>query len=292
MITLSNSDIERAFLKFRVGRRLIIDKLLEEVINGEGITKRFLMLSRFFCRLKSADSVLEKINRKGIIISDVSDIPTKVPDILGFRIITENIDELRAIDKFLKNNFEVVSRLDMIAEPNEFGYRSIEYSLQYHFNGEIYPFEIQLRTFLQHYWSTQSFHLFHKKPRETALKYKEILLSLSQSLNAAEQDSIKLCDTIQINKSVEKSTWQNLPICREINLVVVETGEQFVNHIILPLVDDDIKDHDAIVKQKLELYTIYPNAAIVECSFLNFSSFQLNEPHVIVHSDLLEKIVF
>jgi ppGpp synthetase/RelA/SpoT-type nucleotidyltranferase len=287
---LSASEIEESLLPFRAGRRLVLDKLLQRIAQGDGLVNPFLLLSRFFVRIKSADSILEKIRRKGIVITHPSEISQKLPDILGFRIITENIDEMETIDRFLNEQFEIVSRLDKVTERGEFGDRGIEYSLRHHVDGVVYPFELQLRTFLQHYWSSQSFHLFHKTPRETALSCQDALLSLSQALDHAEQVAGRIPQSPTIN--ARSSLWNELPIRSRVHLIAVEPGEQFALHVVVPLSGNDQQDHDASVSQKLQIYAAYPGSAIVECSCLHFLSFILNEPQVRVPVDRLGKVVW
>jgi ppGpp synthetase/RelA/SpoT-type nucleotidyltranferase len=291
MTLLSISEIEQSLLPFRCVRRLVLDKLLQKIVQGEDIVNPFLMLSRLFGRLKSADSILEKIERKGIIIADGLEISEKIPDMLGFRIITVNIDELYVIDRFINEQFEIISRQDQVTQPDEFGNREIKYSLRYHFDSVAYPFEIQLRTFLQHYWASQSFHLFHKKPREIALKHRDDLLSLSHALEQAERAASRLFDNLPASSPSISSAWGTLPFRTQVNLVVIECGEQFAAHLIQPLSGNDQRDHDNTVGLKRELYSAYPGSAIVECSCLHFLSFVLNEPHVWVPVDRLKNVV-
>ena len=73
-----------------------------------------------------------------------------------------------------------------MATPEEFGERGMEYSARYHTDKVVYQFELQLRTFLQHYWAGQSFHLFHKQPRECAVERKGLLVEFSEALARAE----------------------------------------------------------------------------------------------------------
>jgi len=290
MALLSIPEIEQSLFPFRVGRRLILDKLLQRIVQDDSLVNPFLVISRLFVRLKSADSVLEKIKRQGITINNTSELPQKLPDILGFRIITEKTSELKTIDRFLNDHFEVVSRLDYLTQPGEFGYRGIEYSLRHHVDGVVYPFEVQLRTFLQHYWTSQSFHLFHKKPRETALQYQDALLSLSQTLESAEQATERITGTAPRTGRVKSVSWTELPVCTRIHLVVVEPGERFAADVVLSLSGNDQNDHNSTVDQKLEIYTTYPGCALVECSCLHFLSFILNEPQVWVPVGRLGKV--
>ena len=291
MILLSVSDIEEALLPFRSGRRLVLDKLVNRIVRAEGIAKPFLLLSRLFGRLKSADSILEKIKRKGITIRSSAELPQKVPDILGFRIIVETIAELRAIDLLLSDQFEVISRVDQIDSPSEFGGQGIEYSLQYHAGSVVYPFELQARTFLQHYWASRSFHLFYKKPREAALKYQDALLALSEALQRAESVAERLDEGRPPLAAAENCTCNAAPLRSRVHLVVVEPGERFAEHVVQPLSGDDQTDHAALVAQKMKLYTANPGSAIVECSCLNFLSFMLNESHVYVPANRIDRLM-
>lgn len=276
----SYRDIEQALRLFRDGRSLIMKVLLDHIACANVCAEPFVALSRFFCRLKSADSIVEKLDRKKIEIKDASEIPDRIPDVLGFRIIVANNRELTAMDEFMKSRFEVVGRHARTTEPGEFGERGIEYSAIYHGDNMNCPFELQLRTFLQHYWASQSFHLFHKQPRERALLQKELLLQFGNALAQAETYANELASGRAF--ALPKPTClPELGSFRDrLHLIVIEPGEQFADHVIQPLSDRVKEDHEAIVAQKMDLYRAFPHAAIVECSCLNFLAFHLNEPLV------------
>jgi ppGpp synthetase/RelA/SpoT-type nucleotidyltranferase len=291
MTQLSLSEVEQALLSFRVGRRIVLDKVLEEVARSDEIAQPFVLLSRLFARLKSADSILEKIKRKGIVIRSVLDLPEKVPDVLGFRVILETQKELRAIDSIFRGTFDVINCNDHSMTPDEFGGRGIEYALQYAADGVQYPFEVQTRTFLGHYWAARSFHLFHKKSRDVALAHKETLAKLSCALHQAESTAEELeRDSVRAATNGGIAAWGAQPLRECVHLVVVEPGEQFRKHEIVRLSGDDQADHETIIARKLALYADYVNAAIVEATCLNFSSFLLNEPHVRVPIERLDAL--
>jgi ppGpp synthetase/RelA/SpoT-type nucleotidyltranferase len=286
------AEIEQSLLPYRVARRLVRSKLLEHIISSDHLTNPFLLLSRLFIRLKSADSILEKIQRLGLSLSSVSDIGQVMDDLLGFRIITEDLEELWALDQFLTVNFEVKSRLDRINSPDQFGYRSIEYSLAHYDQGQVIPFEVQLRTLLQHYWASRSFSLFHKALPIDAIKYQGPLMALSRSL----QDAEELTSSLSTKKSTPSREMlpdlNALPLFTQVHLIAVEPGEQFARQIILTMSGDDLCDHQAIVDRKLGLYAEYPGAALVECSCMNFLTFVLNEPHVKVPLERLDRVIW
>ena len=78
-------EIEHALCGVREGRCLIMKSLVDHISCGNVCAEPFLAISRFFCRLKSADSIVEKLKRKGIQTRDASGIPDRIPDALGFQ---------------------------------------------------------------------------------------------------------------------------------------------------------------------------------------------------------------
>lgn len=288
---LQKSDIENVLLPFRSCRRIVLDDILTRIIRGDGIPNTFLTLSRMFVRIKSADSILEKMERKGITVASASEIPKEMNDLLGFRIIVENLEEVHLIQRFIEDRFEVTSRQDQLEHPSEFGERGVKYGLRYSDGSVRCPFEIQVRTLLQHYWATRAFHLFHKRPLEVALKHRDNLLSLGQSLASADQSVQSLFEERSMRAPDPGFDWKALPLRSRVNLVVVEPGELFKTQVALTLTGDDHTDHNAIVRQKVELYESHLNCAIVECSCLDFPSFLLNEPLVWVPLDRIQKVI-
>jgi ppGpp synthetase/RelA/SpoT-type nucleotidyltranferase len=295
MTDLTFTQIETAQFLYRKSRQLIQTKILDFLLTSDEIAEPFKALNRMFVRLKSADSIVEKINRKKLNVETIDDLQRLVTDVLGFRIITENMDELETVDTFLQNSFEVLSCNDTVQQPNEFGYQSIEYSLIYRdpSSGEITPFELQLRTMLQHQWSVNSFHLFHKKSPDVARPYQTALQDLSQTLAKVEDL------TNQVAKSrysairdvqLMSQAFEKFPIQAFVNLMVINPGEIFVDHVRLPASTDAQAHHNKIVKEKMLLYRTYPEAAVVECYFMDVTTYALNESHVIFLPQYFGKI--
>ncbi len=294
MASLAPGEIEQALLPYRIGRRAVSGVISEYIVSCEDLTDPFLLLSRLFIRLKSADSILEKIHRKNLAVSTVSDIGQVMDDLLGFRIITDNLEELWAFDRFLQADFDVQSRVDTINSPDQFGYRSIEYRLVYRGRNVEIPLEVQLRTQLQHYWASSSSALFHKAPPAKALEHVEVLTALSSTLAEAEHLTSQLAGKRKHQGPADRAlaNLRRLPLHSQTNLIVVGPGELFLQHERVPLSGDDLRDHQTIVERKLALYTEFQNVAIVEFSGMSFMSFALNEPQVKIPPERLDRIVW
>jgi ppGpp synthetase/RelA/SpoT-type nucleotidyltranferase len=282
---LAYADVENALLPFRAGRRIILAKIREALVRGELASNSFLFLSRMFCRIKSADSICEKIRRKRLPISSTTDIQLQMVDILGFRLLAETLEELGTIDRYLCHIFEVVDRIDRTSTPGEFGERGIEYSLRYRIEGTTFPFEVQLRTFLHHYWAAASFHLFHKQPRGIAEAKQSDLIRFSNILQTADEAAQSIMQTPETAPALTVETIE--PIEGQTRVIAIGAGERFIGQTIVPLTGKDFNDHTKIVESKLAAYARWPGCAVVECSCLDFLTFILNEPHVRIGLDVL-----
>jgi ppGpp synthetase/RelA/SpoT-type nucleotidyltranferase len=294
-LSLSVEQIERGLLPFRAGMRRALDDLLRVLTASERLGPPYPLASRFFGRLKSADSVLEKIRRKGLVVDSAADLPRVIPDILGFRIVVDGLDELQALDSALGGAFDVLSRRETVDEPTELGGRGVEYrlALRHGAVGAGPFFELQARTVLQHEWAARTFHLFHKQPPDVARARRAELLALSQALHDADRAATRLPGRGE--GSGARSDAVALPaldrLRRRVHLVVVDPGELFAAHVVKQLTGDDSADHEVIVAEKLALYRGSPRAAIVECVCLDFAGFLYNEPLVVVPPDRFDRVV-
>ena len=77
-------------------------------------------------RLKTAGSIVEKMERKGIPLT-VENAKTRLNDIGGIRAVCNYIDDVYAVEKMLlrQGDITVVKRQDYIQTPNYNGYRSL-----------------------------------------------------------------------------------------------------------------------------------------------------------------------
>ena len=284
MTILSFSEIEESLLRYRLARPAIHAMILEWMLSNASLQQPFWLLNRYFVRLKSADSIVEKIKRKNLNVNSSDELHRLISDALGMRIITGNLDELKEAVVFIERTFQVRSKKNCIDEPNEFGYRSIEYVLEFFDpqQGLSIPFEIQLRTYFQHIWSVDSFHLFHKQPVEKAQPYQETLKELSSLLAKAELLVSGLPKPALFTENQDaKIDLNGLPVWKQVNLVVILPGERFIQHLILPHTGDYLVDHRSVVQEKLRLYQDYPGCAVVECWCMDMTTYALNESHVL-----------
>ncbi|MDR1256453.1 MAG: RelA/SpoT domain-containing protein, partial [Spirochaetaceae bacterium] len=148
-------------------------------------------------RVKSFQSFFKKYLR---YLTDVSDdgLPV-IPDQIGIRIVCPFIEDTAAVEKLIKNNFEVIEieKKGSTYSFKEFGYESIHFlvrlpaeigdkyinSANTTFTGDIV--EIQIRTILQDAWAEVEHELVYKaefRPFDHPMKRKLAAINASLSL--------------------------------------------------------------------------------------------------------------
>lgn len=125
-------------------------------------------ISHIVSRIKSEESMKEKLKRKGFEVS-LENALTKVYDAAGMRIICNYIDDVYEVAEMLKHyqDLNVIMEKDYIKNPKPNGYRSyhIIFQLNLDLAGEITPvyIEIQIRTIAMDFWSSLEHEMKYKK---------------------------------------------------------------------------------------------------------------------------------
>lgn len=136
-------------------------------------------------RIKSADSIIEKLRRKNKKVN-IASLNNDLNDIAGIRVICSFIDDIYMIAECLgkQDDIKVISVKDYIENPKENGYRSlhmiIEIPIFLQNEKKAMKVEIQLRTIAMEFWA----NLEHK------LRYKKNLTPEKEEKTAEE---LKIC---------------------------------------------------------------------------------------------------
>lgn len=119
-------------------------------------------------RLKSPESILDKINRKKLPPT-VESIENNINDVAGIRVICSfQSDIYRIADALLKqDDITLIEKKDYIAKPKENGYRSlhliIEIPIFLHDKKKLMKVEVQLRTISMDWWASLEHKICYKK---------------------------------------------------------------------------------------------------------------------------------
>ena len=122
-------------------------------------------------RLKSPESILEKLQRKGLPLT-VESIEKNLNDIAGVRVICSHpADIYQLAEAFLKqDDITLLQRKDYIASPKPNGYRSlhliVETPIFLHDEKRLMRAEVQFRTISMDWWASLEHKIRYKKDLE------------------------------------------------------------------------------------------------------------------------------
>lgn len=148
-------------------------KMRLEVLNDEfRVTYERSPIHHIESRLKTTESIVEKLERKGLPIT-IDAAKERLNDIGGIRIVCNYIDDVYAVEKMLlrQSDIELVKRQDYIAQPNYNGYRSLHLDMRVPVNlsarTESVLVEIQIRSVAMDFWASLEHDLRYKVDKAT-----------------------------------------------------------------------------------------------------------------------------
>ncbi len=120
------------------------------------------------CRIKSAESILEKMERNGIPLT-VENVEKNLNDIAGIRVICSFPDDIYMLADCLleQDDIKLIAKKDYIKNPKPNGYRSLHLILEIpiFLTDEKKPMrvEVQFRTIAMDFWASLEHKLKYKK---------------------------------------------------------------------------------------------------------------------------------
>ncbi len=148
-------------------------------------------------RIKSPRSLARKLARPDRIYRRLDDLT----DLVGLRIITFFEDSIEQVAQLIEQHFRVDLDRSVdkrrLHDPASFGYRSLHYvchppaELATGQSGD-WPFEIQIRTVLQHAWAEIEHDLGYKSPESIPLVARRRFSRLAGLLEIADSEFVEL----------------------------------------------------------------------------------------------------
>ena len=124
-------------------------------------------------RVKKAESIVEKLNRRGLNVT-IDSMIENVYDIAGIRVICSFVDDIYDVANMLRSqdDIRVINTKDYIRNPKDNGYRSyhmiIETPVFFSDKKINVKVEIQIRTIAMDFWASLDHQLKYKKNIENA----------------------------------------------------------------------------------------------------------------------------
>jgi putative GTP pyrophosphokinase len=122
-------------------------------------------------RVKSPESLLNKLQRKGLEIS-IDSIQRNIRDIAGVRITCSFVSDIYEIKNMLESqkDITVLECKDYIRHPKPNGYQSLHLIVQIPIfmsdREELVPVEIQIRTIAMDFWASLEHKIYYKYNKE------------------------------------------------------------------------------------------------------------------------------
>ncbi|MEV0074910.1 GTP pyrophosphokinase family protein [Nocardia neocaledoniensis] len=162
--------LREQFVDFMLGYKFAIDEvttkinILREDFNN---THEYNPIEHVGSRLKSPESVLEKVRRKNYAMN-LSSIRANVLDIAGVRVVCSFISDIETIKQMLasQSDITVLEERDYITHRKPNGYQSLHLIVSIPVfrsdRTERIPVEIQIRTIAMDFWASLEHKIYYK----------------------------------------------------------------------------------------------------------------------------------
>ena len=145
-------------------------------------------------RVKTESSLAGKLERKGDKYASLENIT----DLVGLRIVTYYTDDVDKVAVIVQQLFEIDWQQSVdkrkVHELTSFGYNSLHYICR--MKGCSVPFEIQMRTALQHVWSAIEHDIGYKGTVKLPPEYRRQFSRLAGMLELADDEFSRLRTTM------------------------------------------------------------------------------------------------
>ena len=163
-------------------------------------------------RLKSPQSLLEKLQRKGYPLS-IDSIRENIHDVAGVRVVCNYIDDVGEVaEAFLRqDDITLIERKDYISNPKPSGYRSLHLVVSVPVflsdRKQEVPVEVQIRTIAMDFWASLEHRLRYKNDdvlqahgpqvediRARLVESAHLIAAIDQAMQRLQDDIERLAD--------------------------------------------------------------------------------------------------
>lgn len=172
-----------------------INTLIKEYINDSNYNP----INHIEYRIKSIDSINDKLKRKGYEINDDNTFKY-IRDVVGYRIICNFLSEVDEVVKIIESSkqIKIVSRKDYITHPKNTGYISyhliVEVPIYLSSGVEYIPAEIQIRTLAMNFWAALDHKIQYKFPSVVPDEVAKELYNISLNVRNLDTKMVSLND--------------------------------------------------------------------------------------------------
>ncbi|MEN2738320.1 GTP pyrophosphokinase family protein [Microbacterium sp. X-17] len=166
----TRDELQRFLLEYRFGLQEIETKIA--ILRDEFLhLHEYNPIEHVSSRVKSADSLVEKVGRKGVA-SDYASIRENITDVAGVRVTCSFVADTYRLFDLLTQQDDISVRLvkDYIAHPKANGYKSLHAIVEvpvFLSTGRVQvPVEVQFRTVAMDFWASLEHKIYYKYDRQ------------------------------------------------------------------------------------------------------------------------------
>lgn len=188
-------------------------------------------------RLKSPESILKKLHRKGLPIS-VRNVKEHIKDIAGLRITCSFISDIYRVSEMLQkqSDIKVLDVKDYIEHPKPNGYKSLHLIVEvpvFLSDGvEHVCVEIQIRTIAMDFWASLEHKIFYKYKKEVPESLLKELKSAADTANSLDLKMERLHHDIKEIKDAEEQNNQE-----DLRKIVIRDQQFMLPSAFLEIID-------------------------------------------------------
>lgn len=174
-----------------------------EILDSEFRTKySYNPIHHIESRLKSPQSLFEKMQRKGLPIN-TDTVRSDIFDFAGVRVVCNYIDDIYTVADLLtsQDDVKLITRKDYIENPKPNGYRSlhlvIETPVFLSEKKELVTVEVQIRTIAMDFWASLEHELKYKTDTEVSAELAAQLKECAETIAATDVKMQQIYQTLK-----------------------------------------------------------------------------------------------
>ena len=206
-----SEDFVRGFMRvshlYR-GAMMVVSTKLEILDDEFSVTYDHNPIHHMECRLKSAESIVSKLQRKGYEVT-VQNILEYIQDVAGVRVICNYIQDIYRLAGVIEKHkdFTVLRKTDYIQAPKPNGYRSLHYVVEVPVAiSEVIlrmPVEVQLRTIAMDMWASLEHELHYKSNKNVSDEATEELRECARHLAEIDAKMQSISNSIMSGEGMD-----------------------------------------------------------------------------------------
>lgn len=174
-----------------------------EILDGEFKSKYdYNPIHHIEDRLKSPQSILEKLRRKGYPFT-CDAARTALNDIAGVRVICNYIEDIYTVANLLtmQDDVDLITRKDYIENPKPNGYRSLHLVIKTPVylsdRKEMVNVEVQIRTIAMDFWASLEHELKYKTDTEVSAELAQQLKQCAETIADTDKQMQQIYKTLK-----------------------------------------------------------------------------------------------